>query len=190
MGDAVASDAALLRPVSEQVALLRSSGVRPVLVCEAPSAAAVTVANASARALVAALEAEGERGLVLPTLNVLTVHTLPPAVAAAGPLPAPGVVLADGRFALPVVNPVALVHLQALGYVPVLVPPVADLAGGWVELGACAVAAALANALEAPAVISFCGPAEQAHGRTTWLEVAPGAASDLLAALLLSRSYP
>lgn len=180
LGEAITKDAALLRSASEQLALLRTSGVRPVLVCEGPGA----------RALAGALEAEGERGLVLPALNVLTVHALPPGVPLDASLTVPGIPLADGRLGLPVVNPVALVHLQALGYVPVLVPPVVEPDGALVELGARPIAGAVAGALEAAAVVSLCGPAEGSPPRLPWFDVAPDAASDLVTALLLSSPVP
>ena len=194
VGEAVLRDLPAARAVAEQVGLLRAGGVRPVLVCGAAGPEGPRDALALARTLVGALAAENERGLVLPALNVMSVHVLPATVAA--PLPAPSLALPDGRRGLPVVNPVSLVHLQALGYVPVLVPPVMDQDGTVVDAGARAVAAAVANALDAAALASLC-PAAGAEGtvaglppRTAWIELAPAAAGELLAQLLVPHPAP
>jgi hypothetical protein len=196
VGEEILRDPPAARAVAEQVGLLRAGGVRPVLVCGAAGPEGSRDALTLARTLVGALAAENERGLVLPALNVMSVHVLPAAVAAAAPLPAPSLVFADGRRGLPVVNPVSLVHLQALGYVPVLVPPVMDQDGAVVDAGARAVAAAVANALDAAALASLC-PASGAEGtveglppRTAWIELAPVAAGELLAQLLVPHPAP
>ena len=194
VGEAVLRDPSASRAVAEQVGLLRTGGVRPVIVCEAAGHPGRPDALSLARTLVGALAAENERGLVLPAMNVMSVHALPAAVAA--PLPAPGLALPDGRRGLPVVNPVSLVHLQALGYVPVLVPPVMDQDGTVVDAGARAVAAAVANALDAAALASLCPPAgaegtvEGLPPRTAWIELSPVAAEELLAQLLVPHPAP
>lgn len=196
VGEEVLRDPARTHLLAEQVGLLRIGGVRPVLVCDAAGTTGHLEALSQARTLVGALAAENERGLVLPAMNVMSVHALPAPVAEAIPLPAPSLSLADGRRGLPVVNPVSLVHLQALGYVPVLAAPVMDQDGTVVEVGARAVAAAVAHALDAAALASLC-PAPGTEGteqalppRRAWLELAPAAAGELLAQLLVQPPPP
>ena len=195
VGEEVLQDPSAARALAEQVGLLRTGGVRPVLVCEAAGAGRPD-ALSLARTLVGALAAESERGLVLPAMNVMSIHALPPSVVAAAPPPAPSLALADGRRGLPVVNPVSLVHLQALGYVPVLVAPLMDQDGVVVDAGARAVAVAVGTALDAAAGASLCpaGGTEGTDGglppRTAWIELAPVAAGELLAQLLVPTPAP
>ena len=136
----ITSEADKLELFAADLALARSSGIRAVCVVEPGSGAGPLDAQAPALSLVRALERYGERGLTIPASGLVTVHRVPPeAVAAAPGTPA----------FIPVVVPTALLHLSTLGYVPVLLLPVADAAGAAIELDAVDVAAYVAHSLGA-----------------------------------------
>jgi hypothetical protein len=113
--DVIAADLALARALGAQVLVVASAGEGPrPLDAQGPGLR-----------LLAALERQGERGVLLPAASLVTVHRIPLAAAT------PGV-----PTMIPVVNIAVLVHLLALGYVPILFAPAVDAEGGAVDLGA------------------------------------------------------
>jgi hypothetical protein len=113
--DAIAADLSLARSLGAQVLTVAAAGEGPLPLD----------AQGPALRLLAALERHGERGVALPAAGLVTVHRIPLAAAA------PGV-----PTMIPVVNTTVLIHLLALGYVPVLFAPAVDAEGGAVDLGA------------------------------------------------------
>jgi len=128
-------------PLAADLALARSLGIRMVTVCDPGAGPGPLDAQRPALRLVAALEKQGERGVALPAAGLVTVHRLPPTPS----VPA----------ILPVVNPILLIHLCSLGYLPILLLPVADTAGQVVDTRAGVIAAAVAQFMAAPLLVSL-----------------------------------
>ena len=122
--DAIAADLALARALGAQVLTVAPAGEGPLPLD----------AQGPALRLIAALERHGERGVALPAAGLVTIHRVPLAAAT------PGV-----PTMIPVVNTTVIVHLLALGYLPVLFAPAVDAEGGAVDLGAGALAVFLAQ---------------------------------------------
>lgn len=117
VGQAAASDPDKRELLAEDLALARALGIRLVTVCALGAGPGLLDVQGPALRLVAALQRRGERGVVVAAASVVTVHRVPAAI-------------------IPVVNPAVLLHLSALGYLPLLVPPAADAEGQPVDLGA------------------------------------------------------
>ena len=142
---AAAGDAAVLEAVAADLALARALGIRLVAACDPGSGPRPLDGLGPALRLVAALERKGERGVTLPAAGVVTVHRIPAAAVAA----APGV-----PSMIPVVNAPVLIHLSALGYIPILVPPAVDGAGeGVTDLAAEALAGLVARFMSAAMLV-------------------------------------
>lgn len=130
-----------VEPLAADLALARSLGIRMVTVCDPGTGPGPLDAQRPALRLVAALEKQGERGVALPAAGLVTVHRLPPTPTT------PAI--------LPVVNPILLIHLCLLGYIPILLLPVADTAGQVVDTQAGVIAAAVAQFMAAPLLVSL-----------------------------------
>ena len=99
---------------------------------------------------------------------------------------------------LPVVNPILLIHLCSLAYLPILLLPVADTAGEVVDIQASVIAAAVAQFMGAALLVSLGGaqpspapPSEAAAppppGQPATVTAAPG---QLLLDVLLNAPPP
>lgn len=139
-----ATDPARMETLAADLALARALGIQVITVCPVGAGSGPLDAHGPALRLGAALDRHGARSVLLPAAGMVTVHILPPeAVAAAPGVPA----------MIPVINTVVLIHLSALGYIPILVPPVVDAAGQAVALGAGALAVFLAQFLSAALLV-------------------------------------
>jgi len=123
-------DPVRIEAIAADVALGRALGLRLIAVCEPGSGPGALDAQGPALRLIAALERHGATGVALPAAGLVTVH--------------PG---------LPVVNAMVLVQLCSLGYVPILLLPVADAAGVLVDLAPAALAAAVARFTDAALLV-------------------------------------
>ncbi len=142
---ATTGDPVRLASLAAQVALLRAFGVLMITVCAPGAGTGPLDAQAPALRFVAALAAHDTTGVTLPATSVLKVHRLPPeavaAMEAAGSAGAtPGLV--------PLPTPVILVHLCSLGYVPILLLPIADQDGEALALEAGVVATLVAGFMD------------------------------------------
>jgi hypothetical protein len=120
---AVTCDPARIEIIAADLALARALGAQVLTVVAAGEGPLPLDAQGPALRLLAALERHGERGVALPAAGLVTVHRIPLAAAT------PGV-----PTMIPVVNIAVLVHLLALGYVPVLFAPAVDAAGRAVDI--------------------------------------------------------
>jgi len=120
---AAASDPARIEAIAADLALARALGAQVLTVVAAGEGPLPLDAQNPALRLLAALERHGERGVALPAAGLVTVHRIPLAAAA------PGV-----PTMIPVINTAVLVHLLALGYVPVLFAPAVDAEGGAIDI--------------------------------------------------------
>ena len=117
---AAAAEPAKLDALATDLALARALGLRIITVCTPGAGLGSLDALRPALHLTSALDRHQQRGISLPAAGVVTVHRIPQAALAAAPGTPP---------MIPVVNIAILVHLVALGYVPILVPPVVDASG-------------------------------------------------------------
>ena len=165
---AALADPAQLEAIAGNLALARALGVRLLVVGEPGPGPGPLDGPAPALRLVAALARHGATGVVLPAASLVTVH--------------PG---------MPVVNAMVLVQLCSLGYVPILLLPVADAAGVVVDLAPAALAAAVARFTDA-ALLVVMGDAAPAGLLPTPPTVTTRAAApgQLLADVLLYEPAP
>jgi len=153
---AEAADPAKIDAIAADLALARALGIKVVTVIDPGKGSGPLDAQRPALGLAAALDRCGERGVSLPATGIVTVHRIPPEALAAAPgMPA----------MIPVVNTMVLIHLSTLGYVPIVLPPIADAAGEAVELGAAAIAVFIAQFMSAallvlPEAAPLVGPAD------------------------------
>ncbi|MFT3765655.1 MAG: hypothetical protein QM820_09085 [Minicystis sp.] len=141
---AAAADPAKIEALAADLALARALGIRVIIVTEPGAGPGPLDVQAPALRLRAALERHGERGLSLPAAGIVMVHRIPMAALAA----APGV-----PSMIPVVDTAVLIHLSALGHVPILLPPIADAEGAAVDLGAGAIAVFVAQFMSAALLV-------------------------------------
>ena len=126
--DAIAADLALARALGAQVLTVVDAGDGPLRLD----------GQGPALRLLAALERHGERGVALPVAGLMTVHRIPLAATV------PGV-----PTMIPVVNTTVLLHLLALGYMPILFAPAVDATGGAIDLETAALAVFVAQSTSA-----------------------------------------
>jgi hypothetical protein len=131
-----ARDAAQIDAIAAELALARALGARVLAVAPAGEGPQPLDAQGPGLKLLAAIERHGERGVLLPATGLVTIHRIPAAAAASSP----GV-----PTMIPVANATILLHLLALGYVPVVYAPAVDATGAAVELATATLAAFVAQ---------------------------------------------
>ncbi len=150
----VSRDPARIDVIASDLALARALGAKVLAVASAGEGPLPLDAQGPALRLIAALERHGGRGVALPAASLVTVHRIPLAAAS------PGV-----PTMIPVVNTTVIIHLLALGYVPVIFAPAVDAQGGAVDLGSGTLAVFVAQFMDAALLLSLDGaPVGYPHG--------------------------
>lgn len=137
---AISSDPACTGALAADLALARALGLRPIVACEPGAGSGPLDAQGPALRLRAALDQHGERGALVPAAGLLTIHSIP--------LAQPGV-----PSMIPVVDTTILIHLSALGYIPILLPPAADAEGQPADAGAGLLAVFIAQFMSAALLV-------------------------------------
>jgi hypothetical protein len=155
-----------LDAIAADLSLARSFGIRLVTVCAPGTGPGPLGALGPALRLIAALERHGERGVSLPAAGLVTVHRIPAAALALAPGTPP---------MIPVVSTTVLIHLSALGYVPILIPPIRDAAGEPVtDLEPGVIAGFIAQSMSAALLVLPVGHAPTPPAQDTGAEIRPG----------------